>query len=81
MPDQQQPPTCATCGDRIEVREALVAVGNERFHVTCWQVLRGAESVGPSRHAGRTIASQGLIERAEPSAVDGSERRSPPPSP
>jgi hypothetical protein len=38
------PLKCAHCVDPIEVRDAVITIGLERFHVTCWHALTRAVS-------------------------------------
>jgi hypothetical protein len=73
---QSTPAKCARCSHPIEVREAVVTIGPECFHVTCWHILVSSESVRRSKKMARRArqAIEATRERIERALGNGSER-------
>ena len=72
------PLKCAHCVDPIEVRDAVITIGLERFHVTCWHALTRAVS---RRGRQGSEATRTRIGRAGQRANERESRRTAGPSP
>jgi len=67
-------PKCANCSQPIEVRDAVVTIGLERLHVTCWHVLISLESMRASRKMARRSRQTMTRVRIERACTSGSDR-------